>query len=370
MNATASTSVATIEGLRVGAFRIPTDEPESDGTLQWRATTLVVVEITAAGTTGLGYTYADAGVARTITDQLTPLLRGRDADAITVANAAMFARLRNLGRQGASAMAVSAVDCALWDLKAKRLGLPLVTLLGPMRSAVPLYGSGGFTSYSDERLRRQFEDWADDGIRRFKMKVGRNPSMDRDRVRAARAAIGNDAELFVDANSAYTANEALMWAEIFAHDFGVTWLEEPLSPQDLEGLRFLRGRVPAGLELAEGEYGSDLDYFRRLMEHQAADVVMADLTRCGGVTGFLQVATLCEAWKIPLSTHCAPALHLHAACAAPGLRHAEYFHDHVRIERELFDGTPEPVDGALHPDLTRPGHGLVFKWDAAARYAI
>lgn len=359
-----------IEAVRVGAFRIPTDAPESDGTLEWHATTLIVVEIAADGEHGIGYTYANVGVARTILDELEPHLRGRDAFAIEARWQEMFAQLRNLGAQGASAMAVSAVDVALWDLKGKVLGSPLVDLLGRTRDALPVYGSGGFTSYTDAQLARQFHGWASAGITRFKMKVGREPARDGDRVRAARACIGGHADLFVDANSAYTRSEALEFAHRFVEEADVRWFEQPLPPADLEGLHFLRQRVPAQLEIADGEYGYDLPYFRRLLAAQAIDVVMADATRCGGITGFMKIAALCEAASLPLSTHCAPALHLHPACAAAPVRHAEYFHDHVRIERELFDGFPAVTEGALIPDRRRPGLGLEFRWCGAERYAV
>jgi L-alanine-DL-glutamate epimerase-like enolase superfamily enzyme len=363
-------SALPIDALRVGAYRIPTDAPESDGTLAWDSTTLVVVEITAGGETGLGYTYASTGVATTIGEQLEPVLRGKDALEISLRWQEMFAQLRNLGRQGASAMAVSAVDVALWDLKARHLGVPLVQLLGQVRSDLPVYGSGGFTSYSNAQLDRQFVEWAGHGIARFKMKVGRDISIDRERVRLARTAIGGKAELFVDANSAYTRREALEFGTQFAAEFDVRWLEQPLPPEDLAGLRFLRERVPVKLEIADGEYGYDLDYFRRLLEAEAVDVVMADATRCGGITGLLKIAALCETWTLPLSTHCAPALHVHPGCAIAPLRHAEYFHDHARIERMLFEGSPEPEAGSLRPDLSRPGTGLEFKRADAERYAV
>lgn len=363
-------STLPIEACRVGAFRIPTDAPESDGTLAWNATTLIVVEISAGGETGLGYTYAGAGVADTIEDTLASFLAGRDAFNIDQLWSEMFAQLRNQGRQGSSSMAVSAADVALWDLKAKQIGLPLVSLLGQHRPALPVYGSGGFTSYTDAQLRAQFQGWKAEGVWRFKMKVGRDPAADTSRIRAARAAIGEDAELFVDANSAYTRCQAREQAQRFALEFDVRWLEEPLPPEDMAGLKFLRDHVPAGLEITDGEYGYDLDYFKRLLEAQAVDVVMADLTRCGGITGFMKVATLCETWKMPLSTHCAPALHVHPGCAAGPVRHAEYFHDHARIERKLFEGVPVLSHGVLEPDLTVAGHGLSFRWTDAQRFAL
>jgi L-alanine-DL-glutamate epimerase-like enolase superfamily enzyme len=359
-----------VDAVRVGAFRIPTDAAESDGTLEWSATTLVVVELGAGGETGCGYTYADAGVARVITDHLTPLLQGADAMGIEALWRRMFAHLRNLGRPGASAMAVSAVDVGLWDLKARLLDVPLAQLLGQIRRHLPVYGSGGFTSYDDAQLGRQFSGWAEAGISRFKMKVGREPRRDLERVRLARAVIGDDAELFVDANSAYTCREALEFGARFVEECDVRWLEQPLAPEDFAGLRYLRRRVPAQLEIADGEYGYDLDYFRRLLDADAVDVVMADATRCGGITGFLKVATLCETWVRPLSSHCAPALHVAPGCAVAAMRHAEYFHDHARIEAALFDGAPTVEAGALRPDLERPGLGLEFKWKEAERYAV
>jgi L-alanine-DL-glutamate epimerase-like enolase superfamily enzyme len=331
---------------------------------------LIVVEVAAGGERGLGYTYAEAAVARIIADKLAPLLRGRDAADIEALWSAMFAALRNLGRAGATSMAVSAVDVALWDLKAHHAGVPLVKLLGQVREAMPLYGSGGFTSYSDAQLTQQFEGWARQGFTRFKMKIGREPARDRHRVRVAREAIGAAAELFVDANSAYTRAQALENAQAFANEVGIRWLEEPLEPWDFEGLHFLRGRMPQQVEIAEGEYGYDLPYFRRLLEAEAADVVQADATRCGGITGFLKVAALCEAWARPLSSHCAPLLHLPLGCAVLPFRHAEYFHDHARIERELFEGFPPCEGSVLRPNLSAPGFGVAFKWQDAERYTV
>lgn len=358
-----------VEDLQVGAFRIPTDLPESDGTLAWESTTLVVVEVRAGDVRGLGYTYAAAAVARLIVDELTELVCGADSLHVGGLWSSMFGRLRNQGEPGLAACAVSAVDSALWDLKARLLGLPLVELLGSQHAHLPVYGSGGFTSYDDAELQEQFQAWAKLGIRHFKMKVGRDPAADRARVRAARAAIGPQAGLFVDGNGAYTPRAAAAAAEGFAAEAGITWFEQPLPPDDLAGMRFVRKHLPVRVELAAGEYGYTLADFRRLLEARAVDVVMADATRCGGVTGLLKVAALCEAWHLPLSLHCAPALHLHVGCTVEPIRHAEYFHDHARIEQMLFDGAVSPRQGVLTPDRTRPGFGLEFKWNDAARYA-
>ena len=156
-------------------------------------------------------------------------------------------------------------------------------------------------------------------------------------------------------------------SELRGYDVG--WFEEPVSSDDLDGLAAIRNRIPAGIDIAAGEYAYTIGYVRRMLEAHAVDVQQADMTRCGGITAFLQIAALCEAFHLDLSGHCAPALHLHVACAAPRLRHVEWFHDHVRIERMLFDNAPVPRKGLIEPDLSRPGNGLVFKERDAARYA-
>lgn len=360
--------ILAIQGLEAAAYRIPTDRPESDGTLEWDSTTIVVVRIRAGGECGLGYTYADTGTATLIRDKLAPLLIGRDATAIAGRWQDMVHAIRNLGRAGIASMAISAVDVALWDLKARLAGLPLIALLGAVRDGVEVYGSGGFTSYSTAQLADQLGGWAAEGMRRVKMKVGREPQRDPARVESAREAIGPAVQLFVDGNGAYTRKQALVLAEPFAA-FGVNWFEEPVSSDDLEGLRLLRDRAPAEMDIAAGEYGYDQVYFRRMLAAGAVDVLQADATRCAGITGFMRAAALCEGFMIPLSCHCAPALHVHPACAAAPVQHIEYFHDHCRIERMLFDGVPETRKGMLYPDQTRPGLGLEFKDSDARRYA-
>ncbi len=350
-------------------FVVPTDEPESDGTLEWNSTTLVVVHATAAGMTGFGYSYTHAAAGLLIRSLLADVVIGRDAMDVSACHQGMVCAVRNLGRPGIASTAIAAVDIALWDLKARLLGLPLLTLLGRAREAVMVYGSGGFTSYSPERLRDQLGGWFESGIRAVKMKVGRNASDDRARVRIARDAIGPETQLMVDANGGYDRKQALQQAAVFA-EHGVSWFEEPVSSDDLEGLRLMRDRAPAGMDIAAGEYGYQSLYFRRMLEAGAVDVLQADATRCGGVTGFLEAAVLCRAWGLPLSAHTAPSVHAHVCCAVPEVRHLEYFHDHARIERILFDGALRPVDGMLRPDPVRPGLGVEFKQADARTYAI
>jgi L-alanine-DL-glutamate epimerase-like enolase superfamily enzyme len=362
-------STVPIKRVDVAAYRIPTDAPEADGTLAWDSTTLVLVHIAAGGKVGLGYSYADSATARLIADKLTPLLDGQDALALNARWLDMIRTIRILGRHGICSMAISAVDAALWDLKAKLFDVSLVTLLGRVRPAIPVYGSGGFTSYSIEHLQQQLQNWAENGMQYVKMKVGSDPTADLDRMRAARQAIGNAPELFIDANGAYSRKQALYFAQ-HAIDLGITWFEEPVSSDDLPGLHLLRNRAPPGMAISAGEYGYDLPYFRCMLEAQAVDVLQADATRCAGITGFLGTAALCEAYMIPLSSHCAPSLHLPLCCAAKPAIHLEYFHDHARIEHMLFDGAIDPENGMLAPDMGRPGLGIEFKEQDAQCYRI
>ena len=363
-------SEVSIDSVRAQAFEIPTDKPEADGTISWNSTTLVLVEISGGGKIGIGYTYSSASIVELICGKLAEAIEGSDAFNPQAAWLAMQRAVRNLGREGLAATAISAVDTALYDLKARVLEIPLLMLLGSYRNSVPIYGSGGFTTYTDKELQDQLGGWVEDeGCRLVKMKVGSEPERDPERVQAAKQAIGNDAVLFVDANGGYHLQQALELADEFAEQ-DVGWFEEPVSSDDLPGLCAVRKRAPAGMEIAAGEYAYTVDYVRNMLQAGAVDVQQADVTRCGGITGFLQIAALCEGFHIDLSGHCAPALHVHPACACPRLRHLEWFHDHVRIERMLFDGAPVPNNGTIRADLSRPGHGLTFKHQDAARYAV
>jgi L-alanine-DL-glutamate epimerase-like enolase superfamily enzyme len=360
-------SQASIEAVEARAYTVPTDAPESDGTLEWNATTLVVVHVRAAGMRGMGYTYADTATATLVRDKLAALVIGRDALATGERWLDMLRAVRNLGRAGIASMAISAVDAALWDLKGRLLDVPLATLLGTARDSVAAYGSGGFTSYSVGRLREQLGGWAAQGLQAVKMKVGRDARVDPMRVAAARSAVGERVALFVDANGAYTREQALAEALRFAES-GVAWFEEPVSSDDLEGLRLLRDRAPPGMAIAAGEYGYDPFYFRRMLEAGAVHAVQADATRCGGVTGFLATAAIADSFGIPLSSHCAPALHVALCCNAQRAVHLEWFHDHVRIESMLFEGAPALKGGRLAPALDRPGLGLELRESDAERY--
>ncbi len=360
------TSVKRVE---VSAYTIPTDAPEGDGTLRWDSTTLILCEIHAANHIGLGYTYGNQATA-SVADQLAgKCLAGRPAFELPRLHESMLEQVRNDGSRGIASMAISALDIALWDLKAKLLNCSLVDLFGAAGTTVAAYGSGGFTTYNNSQLARQLSAWAEQGFKSVKMKIGSEPALDAKRVRAARKAIGPDTALFVDANGAYGIRQAIALAKDFA-EWDVTWFEEPASSDNLSGLRQVRERVPGAIEIAAGEYGYDSLYFRRMLEAEAVDVLQLDATRCKGFTGFLEGAAVAASFGRPLSAHCAPSLHMHVACAVPGFRHVEYFHDHARIEAMLFDGFVPPRDGELKPDRSRPGLGMKFKHSDAERFLV
>jgi L-alanine-DL-glutamate epimerase-like enolase superfamily enzyme len=358
-----ATDVA-VERLEVLAFELPTDGPdgkESDGTLEWSSTTMVVVLVEAGGETGLGYTYAPRAAAVLVEDELAPVVLGADAFAVSELWQSMTRAIRNAGRPGLAMCAVSAVDVALWDLKARLAKLPLVDLLDRAHDEVPIYGSGGFCNYPRNRLVRQLAGWVGDGIPRVKLKVSRRPDEDPARLEAARSAIGDEVELYVDSNGALERKQALAWARRFHEEWGVTWHEEPVSSADLEGLRLVREQGPPGLDVAAGEYVYVLRDAANLLEARAVDCLQVDVTRCGGITGVLLCAGAAAAHTIDVSGHCAPQLSAHVLCAVPNLRHLEYFHDHIRFEALAFDGVLEPADGALRPDRSRHGHGLELR---------
>ncbi len=363
------TAGAPIQGLSARAYRIPTDQPEADGTFAWSSTTLVVVRVEAGGQSGLGYTYAHSGAGNLANTVLAEAIRERNSFDIPACWNAMQRAVRNIGRSGVAACAISAVDTALWDLKARSFNVPLVRLLGGARNEVPVYGSGGFTTYTDEQLREQLSGWVErNGCRAVKMKIGSEPERDPHRVLVAKAAIG-DRQLFVDGNGAFSVKQALQLIHR-CREAEIRWFEEPVTSDDPTGLGQLRALLPGAIEVAAGEYIYTLDDARALLSAAAVDVLQADVTRCGGITGMLSVGALCEAHHIDLSGHCAPSLHRHVACALPRLRHLEWFHDHVRIEQMLFDGAPVASDGLIRPDLGAPGHGLTFKDRDAEKFAI
>lgn len=361
--------VDSISSSSVRVYTVPTDAPEADGTISWDSTTMVLVKLVVGSVLGIGYTYADAATAKVAQHLLRTIIDSSDPFQHPALWMKMQQSVRNLGNRGIAAMAISAIDVALWDLRARLLDISLVKLLGSARESIPAYGSGGFTSYNDHQLQSQLGGWAEKGFPFVKMKVGTHPDDDPRRVQVAHRAVGEKVQLFVDANGAYTAKQAIHLADIF-HASEVTWFEEPVSSDDLAGLYLVRSHIPAPMEVAAGEYGYTVPYFENMLAAKSVDVQQADATRAQGITGFLAAAAICDAHQIALSAHCAPSIHMHACCAVPRARHLEFFHDHARIERMFFDGFCEPRQGHLFPDSSRPGLGLEMKEKDAEKFLV
>jgi L-alanine-DL-glutamate epimerase-like enolase superfamily enzyme len=372
VTALSSSRSARVEQLTTAAYTVPTDAPEADGTFAWDCTTLVLVRASSEGETGTGWTYAPAATTAIVAEALAPVVRGCPAMDVAAAWGSMVRHVRNSGRHGLVGYAISAVDVALWDLKARLLGLPLHRLLGAVRTDVPVYGSGGFTTYDERQLAQQLARWTvEQRIPRVKIKIGESwgSCVDRDveRMRQARAAIGDDVELFVDANGAYGAAQAIRVMDDVS-DLDVRWFEEPVSSDDLAGLRHVRERVRA--DVAAGEYAGDLFEARRLCESGGVDCLQLDVSRVGGISEWLRGAAVAASYNLQVSGHCGPHLHAHVAAATPNLRHLEWFHDHERIETMLFDGTLDPSGGTVTPRDDVLGNGLTFRDDVAEPYRV
>jgi L-alanine-DL-glutamate epimerase-like enolase superfamily enzyme len=359
-----SESEELIGSVEAEVYKIPTDLPEADGTLAWSSTNLVVVRVRCGKTKGLGWSYASLAAKMVVDDVLSQVVLGRDPMAVPGANEAMVRACRNLGRPGVAATAISAVDIALWDLKARILGISLSDLFGRARDDAPVYASGGFTTYADSTTREQLDTWVHEWeIPRVKIKIGESwgthPARDLHRVALARDAAGETAEIYVDANGAYQRKQAIRIGHAMTDAYGVEWFEEPVSSDDLVGLREVRDQCAA--DVAAGEYGYSTDYFARMISSGSVDCLQADVTRCGGFTAWLAAAHLAAAHQLQISAHCAPNLHAHVAVAVPNLRHMEYFHDHHLIETRYFDGSLPPRGGSMCPRSDSPGHGLTFR---------
>jgi L-alanine-DL-glutamate epimerase-like enolase superfamily enzyme len=367
------TDKAAVDRVDTAVYTVPTDAPEADATLTWDSTTLVLATVRCGPVTGTGYTYAPAAAARIIDDLLADVVVGSAAFDVPRLNEAMRRAVRNAGLPGVAAQAIAAVDIALWDCKSRLVDLPLVELLGAARDDVPVYGSGGFTTYDAARQDRQLRGWVEEeGITRVKIKIGESwgqrEEHDRRRVAEARASVGDGTALYVDANGAYGAKQAVRVADALA-DQGVTWFEEPVSSDHLATLARIRDHVT--MDVTAGEYGYTLPYFEHMLAAGAVDCLQADVTRCGGITVWLRAAALAHGRGLDISGHCAPHAHAHVAAAVPNLRHLEWFHDHVRIERILFDGVLDPAGGSIDPGSGgAPGLGLSLNADRAQPYLV
>jgi len=350
---------SAITHVSTAVYRFPTPEPEADGTFEWHATTAVAVTLEAAGLAGLGWTYSSRAAAAVVEDELQPQVLGRSALDVTDGWSAMRRAVRNVGTSGLAMQAVSAVDVAWWDLKARLLGVPLGDLLGRCRDDVPVYGSGGFTTVDDAELAEQVAGWAEAGCTAMKIKIGESrgdePGRDLRRIRQLRRLAPEGTQLMVDANGGYTVGEAIRMGDRL-DDVGVVWFEEPVPSDDTAGLTAVREALAC--DVAAGEYAATANDVSSLLP--VVDCLQLDATRCGGYTGWLRAAALAEGAHLQVSAHCAPSAHAVVAAAVPNMRHVEWFVDHARLEPQLLDGIPEVSGGALHPVSERPGHGMTL----------
>lgn len=370
MTSPPTTRSPAIDKVDAHSYTIPTPSPEADGTLAWDSTTMVVADIWAGDVHGLGWTYADTSCADLITGKLASAITGCPLLDVPRNWESMRRQIRNLGRPGVVSCAMSAVDIAMWDAAARCLGLPLTDLLGRCQDSVELYGSGGFTSFDDDQLIDQLTGWVrDQQIGRVKIKIGESfgsrPEEDLRRVALTRDTIGDQVELFTDANGGYSVGQARRMADAL-DDLGVTWFEEPVSSDDLDGLATVRASTV--IDVAAGEYGYDVAYFARMAP--VVDCLQVDITRCGGYTEWTRAAAVAAAHGLEVSAHCAPNLSAHAGAATQNFRHIEWFADHDRIESELFDGCLDPSGGTVTVPRTITGHGLTLRQDAAEPYAV
>jgi L-alanine-DL-glutamate epimerase-like enolase superfamily enzyme len=356
-----------IDTVECTVIDVPTERgPETDGTARWSSTTMVLAHVRAGGLEGIGYSYVSGAAATLIRETLGPAIEGGDAYATASLAIRMMRAIRNHGQRGIGACAVSAVDIALWDLRAKLLDVPVSLLFGTARETIPVYASGGFTSTPPDELADEIERYVAAGYERIKIKVGLPVHVALERIALVRQVAGPHIALMIDGNGAYTRKEAMRLATS-AERYGISYFEEPVTSDDLAGLRAIRETT--SLDVAAGEYGYDAPYFRDMLAANAVDILQADATRCRGFSGFLQADALCDAFGAPLSAHCAPALHVHVARASRRLVHIEHFYDHVRIENMLFEGVPVLEHSALTCNWRRSGLGLVLKAREAKRYA-
>ena len=358
--------MAAIERLRADRYVVPLETVLTDSTHgEMRAFEVVTARVAdAEGVEGVGYTFTcgvnGGAIADVLGREMPPLVAGRDADRIEAVWRDLWWAFHYGGCGGPTVLALSALDMALWDLKARRAGLPLWRLLGGHDPSVPCYAGGIDLHLAPEALVEQTHAAREAGHRAIKIKVGRERlSEDVARIEAMRVAFGPDMPLMVDANMAFTVAGALRAARAFA-PFGLTWFEEPIPPDDVAGHAEV---AAAGVPIAAGENLRSLWEFKSLIASGGVAFPEPDVTNCGGVTPFLKVAHLAEAFHLPVTSHGAHDVTVHLLAAVPNRSYLEvhgfgldaYLEEPLRIE----DGR------ATAPD--RPGHGVSFDWERLER---
>jgi L-alanine-DL-glutamate epimerase-like enolase superfamily enzyme len=324
---------------------------------------------TDEGLEGLGV--GQPGARELIERTLKELLVGQDPLCHEKLWDDMFWRVRGFGRKGLAFCAISAVDIALWDLKGKAFGVPLYRLLGPYTDSVPIYGSGGWTHFTEAELVAEQLGYVERGIPRVKMKVakdfGQAEAEDLRRLAAVRRAVGDGVEVYVDANNGYYAKQAIRLARRF-EEYNVGWFEEPVLADDVAGLAAVARAID--LPVATGEHEYTKYGFRELIAQGGADIVQPDVGRVGGVTEWLKVAHLAHAFNLPVAPHAVQLVHLHLACATPNLKVVEYLGVAEEVDRVWYTEFPAPKDGRWSPSPDRHGLGLALDPTAVKLYAV
>ncbi|MFW6174336.1 MAG: mandelate racemase/muconate lactonizing enzyme family protein [Chloroflexota bacterium] len=326
---------------------------------------------TDEGEEGLGVGTGHRAIRSVIENNLKDLLIGQDPFNIEKLWNDMFWRVRGYGRKGVAFQAISTLDIGLWDLKAKALGVPLYRLLNPYWERVPVYGSGGWTNYSESELVKEQTGYVERGFPRVKMKVGKDFGQsereDVTRLEAVRKAVGDDVEIYVDANNGYYAKQAIRMARVF-EQYGVAWFEEPVLADDIEGL----ARIAAAIDIpvATGEHEYTKYGFKELVSRGGADIVQPDVGRVGGITEWIKAASLAHAFNLPVAPHAVQLVHLHCSMATPNLKVVEYLGSAEKNDRFFYTEFPEPKDGWWAPYRDRPGLGLELDPAVVKKYRV
>lgn len=349
------------DGFVIQDATIPTIDPTAKGRSQ-----LFVHIHTDEGVIGLGMAPGLRAIREVIHENLSPILVGQDPFMIEKLWQDMFWRVRGFGRKGLAFQAIAAIDIALWDLKGKVLNQPIYRLLGPAHESVPIYGSGGWTNYSEAELVAEQTAYVERGIPRVKMKVAKNFGQsereDIERLAAVRDAVGDDVEIYVDANNGYKAKQAIKMSQIF-EQFDVAWFEEPVLADDIPGLAQVSQATT--IPVATGEHEYTKYGFRDLLVAGAVDIVQPDVHRVTGITEWMKVAAMADAFNLPVAPHAVSLVHLHCAMATPNLKVVE-----VLGAEEQSNGVwwtevpPYGDDGTWKPFADRPGLGLEISPDA------
>ena len=327
---------------------------------------------TDEGVEGLGVGTGLAAIRNVIEQNLKDLLIGQDPFNIEKLWNDMFWRVRGYGRKGIAFCAISAVDIGLWDLKAKALGVPLYRLLGPYQETVPMYGSGGWTHFTEKELIEEQTGYVARGWPRIKMKVakdfGQSEAEDLKRLAAVRKAVGDKVEIYLDANNGYYAKQAIRMSRAF-EQYNVGWFEEPVLADDIEGLAAISRAT--NIPVATGEHEYTKYGFKELIARGGADIVQPDVGRVGGVTEWMKVAHLAHAFNLPVAPHAVQLVHLHTACATPNLKVVEYLGVAEEGDKIFYKDIPMPDNkGNWTPFKDKPGLGLELDPTAVKKYKV